>query len=120
MRILVVDDETQILEVIKSILEAAGHSVETRVNGKEALIACRSTDFDFVLTDERMPGGSGIEFVIKLMAEKSSPPTIALMTGYTDVNLDEAKSFGIAKIFAKPFSPKDLLNYLASLSPPAG
>lgn len=115
LKILLVDDETELLEVLKSMLEAVGHSVEIRVNGKEALEACRRIDFDFILTDERMPGGNGIEFIIKLSAEKKQLPPVALMTGFTDVNLAEAKDFGIIKVFHKPFPLKSLIEFISSL-----
>ncbi|MGH9866754.1 MAG: PAS domain-containing hybrid sensor histidine kinase/response regulator [Candidatus Polarisedimenticolia bacterium] len=58
-RILVVDDEETILELLHTLLEGSGHQVETACNGRQALEKLRATDFDVIISDLKMPDMGG-------------------------------------------------------------
>src|SRR4030066_275985 len=69
--VLVVDDENLIRQIISIILKSAGYKVIEAVNGNDALNKMADRDFGLVITDLRMPGMNGIEF-IKQPRSKSS------------------------------------------------
>lgn len=81
--ILVVDDEQEISEAIRLILEDEGHQVETCANGKQALEwLAKGSDVDLVISDVMMPWMSGLELLenIRKTREGGKPPVI-LMSG---------------------------------------
>lgn len=80
-RILVVEDEPAIRQVVARMLETLGYRVESCTNGLEALDCCSRDPFDLVLVDMMMPKMDGIEFLKKLN-ERSEPVKTLLMTGY--------------------------------------
>jgi len=70
-RILVVDDEQGIRDLLKSELTRLGHSIETAVNGEEAVEKLHAEKFDVVITDIKMPKSDGIEVLANV--KKISP-----------------------------------------------
>lgn len=82
-RILVVDDEPDILESLKTLLEAAfpGVEVHAAADGDEALVVLRAHDVDLVITDYRMPGMDGFQLLerVKAMAPAAR---LALITAF--------------------------------------
>jgi CheY-like chemotaxis protein len=123
-RVLIVEDDWAILEVLKLILEDDGYIVVTAEHGGQAIAAIASKAFDLVLMDVAMPGMSGIDVALKLRAEaKTHDVLIAIHTGLdehwvrerfvdydlfltkaadTDVLVDE-----IRKLFEQPRSPRE-------------
>lgn len=81
-RILVIEDEDDILEVLKLLLEYEGHQVVTAKNGRAALAAATARPFDLVVMDVSMPGMSGIEIAHALRANpKTAEMRIVFHTG---------------------------------------
>ncbi len=81
-RILIIEDDWAVLEVLKLILEDDGHVVVTAKDGRQAIATAASKPFDLVLMDISMPGMSGIEVARALRAEaKTSDILIAIRTG---------------------------------------
>lgn len=70
-RILVVDDEKDILRALEFILSREGYSVTTAVSGEEAIELLKKEEFDLVLTDLRMPGMDGMEVLEKNPSTKT-------------------------------------------------
>ena len=103
-RVLVVDDEPKITELLKVCLEMQGMKVDVASNGMEALEKFKSEPFDIVLTDIMMPECDGYEFVGEL--RKISNVPVMFLTAKCDV-LDKVKglSLGADDYIVKPFDP---------------
>jgi len=80
-RILVVDDEVDVLDFLKIYLESQGWEVTTISSTNEAFIELESKAYFLVLTDIAMPEMDGYEFISKIK-EKNIPAQMALMTGF--------------------------------------
>lgn len=117
-RLLIVDDNVDLAENLKEILEDEGHSVTVAPAGREALEVLRGEHFDLVLTDMRMPGLSGIDVLQAVRAEFPGVP-VALMTAYTqDELLEQARRQGALGILSKPVPLERLLQVVRlALSP---
>ncbi len=81
-KILVVDDELTIIEVLKKLLLKSGHSVSTCLNGNEALNKLKEEVFDLMITDVRLPGIDGIT-LLQQAKELQSHMAVIVMTAYS-------------------------------------
>ncbi len=104
VRILVVDDDKNLRDVIKEVLEMNNYEVTLAENGLEALKLFEENNFDIILTDLKMDKMDGIEFVKNLKSKYNDIPPIILMTGYGSVDSAiEAFKIGIKDYILKPF-----------------
>ena len=85
-RILVVDDDSSFCIMLKTFLTKKGHSVLEAFSFGEALKIFAADDFDIVLTDYRLPDGSGLDLLKEVKAQKPNAGVI-IMTGYADITL---------------------------------
>ena len=110
-RILVVDDEAHIVQVVALKFRNAGLEVETASDGDEALALVRRTPFDLVVTDLQMPTMSGIELARAMAADATLAriPVLMLTARGHLLREGEADSANIARVVHKPFSPRGLL-----------
>jgi two-component system response regulator HydG len=101
-RVLVVDDEANILEALGKVLGKEGHEVRTAANGRIALDLLRKEPFDVMLTDLRMPGMTGDDLL--RAAKKLTPEVeVIVMTAYGTVeNAVEAMKHGAYDFISKP------------------
>lgn len=107
--ILVVDDEPNYQIVLSELLKDEGYEVFTADSAEAALPLLRTTDLDLVLTDMKMPGMDGIEFLKKIKEFDVELPVI-LITAYAEVERAvEAMHLGAFTYLAKPFSNRQLL-----------
>jgi signal transduction histidine kinase/ActR/RegA family two-component response regulator len=103
-RILVVDDEPSVRELLGDILEGEGYEVSLASNGTEALELFDAHAFGAVFTDLGMPGMSGWELA-RAIRERSSDIPLAVVTGWGEaVGSDEQQEAKVDWIVAKPFS----------------
>ena len=108
-KILVVDDEPDMVESIELTLKHGGHDVVSTNEGARALELVASEQPDLVVTDLRMPGLDGLHLLQELQARQIDTPVIVL-TGYASVDSAvEAMKRGAADYLAKPFQPEELL-----------
>ena len=116
-RILVADDEAYILHVVSMKLKNAGFDVITAVDGEEALELCTVEKPDLLITDYQMPYLSGLELCKELRArdETRSIPAVMLTARGFDIEPGEMIDAGIAAVFAKPFSPREVLAAVCNL-----
>jgi signal transduction histidine kinase/ActR/RegA family two-component response regulator len=108
-KVLIVDDEPDVLDLCKRILESQGYDVSSASNGYDAIDIARDEDFDLLLTDIKMPGMTGLD--IAQVLKESDPGIICVtMTGYATMDSAiKALSLGIDEFILKPFTPKDLV-----------
>ncbi|ADW17988.1 two component, sigma54 specific, transcriptional regulator, Fis family [Desulfobulbus propionicus DSM 2032] len=107
--ILVVDDEPNYQIVLSELLKDEGYEVFTADSGLAGLPIVYSTDLDLVLSDMKMPGMDGIEFLGKIKEYNRELPVI-LITAYAEVEKAvEAMRLGAFTYLAKPFSNTQLL-----------
>lgn len=108
VRILVVDDDLNILRVFKQILEKAGYQVETADTGKVALEKLRKGKFNVSLLDVRLPDMDGTELLQK-MAGNSEIIKI-IITGFSTVEVGKkAADYGADDFLVKPVKPEELI-----------
>lgn len=82
-RILIVDDNSFGLSARKSVLQELGHEVVTSNSPQEALVLCSASSFQVIVTDYRMPGMNGVEFIRQLREQGTKVPVV-LVSGFTD------------------------------------
>ena len=111
-KILVVDDEKLIGELCCSIFEDEGFETEYCSNISDALKVVATTQFDFILSDIKMPGGDGVEFKSKLNQQQNVTPFL-FMTGFSSLPKEELQSLNAIGIIKKPFSIEALQEYIA-------
>jgi CheY-like chemotaxis protein/anti-sigma regulatory factor (Ser/Thr protein kinase) len=122
-KILVVEDDPYLTEIIQQVMNASGHSVTTAADGLAALEKLRQEHFDLIVTDVRMPRMDGLELLSRLRAERAHPPKVIVMTADdTPETLLRAVREQAYRYIAKPFDPEALLeltqNALASSAAP--
>jgi DNA-binding NtrC family response regulator len=106
--VLVVDDETSIVDFIHTTLSKNGYEVEAHSDPQEALKNTRAKVFDLAIIDINMPGINGVEFSRRLM-ETSHSTEIVIITGVPDEhNLDPCLRMGVTQFLFKPFSEAQL------------
>lgn len=108
-KILIVDDELSIVEILKTLLKKGGHSVTSSVDGNEALKLLKENVFDLMITDVRLPGMDGISLLPKAK-ELQSHLAVIVMTAYADVeNAVLAMKNGAFDYVTKPFKFDELM-----------
>ena len=115
LKILVVDDDDQIREVLTDMLSIDNYDTVACADGFSALDACKTNTFDLVITDLGMPGMSGLELSDEIHKLYPNLP-IAMITGWgTQLNHDEVALKGIKTVLSKPFHLKDIKAMISEL-----
>lgn len=110
-RVLVVDDEIHIVQVVAIKLRNNGFEVLTAENGAQALeIACEQIP-DLVITDYQMPLMTGVEFIENLREHPGASEIPVIMLTARGFAIDEEKknALNISMCLSKPFSPREVL-----------
>lgn len=104
-KIIVIDDEPEIVEIFSVFLVSKGFEVDSFTSGEDGLAALKKNNYDLVLTDKKMPFVSGME-IIKYVEEYSPDSIIFMITGDegTTVLFNNKKS----QVLTKPISLIDL------------
>ena len=119
-KILVVDDEATVRDMVSSMIEPLGCEVTVAGNGLEAIAACKAHAFDLVITDIVMPGKNGIDLIMQLKKDYPSTHVLGIsgggggITGRYDY-LEIAQLVGADNILRKPFSMKDMRDAVSKL-----
>ena len=115
-KILVVDDEEYVRELLRDILESEGYSVTLASSGSEALTRYDSMKFDAVFTDIGMPGMSGWELA-RAIRERNKHIPIAVITGWGEaVGSTEQKEAEVDWVVAKPFTTSRIVELAHDVS----
>lgn len=108
MRILLVDDEKNISNVLKAYLQQEGFQVTTAINGLIALTLFKENTYDLVLLDLMLPGLSG-EAICKEIRKTSATPIIMLTAKVELEDRITGFSMGADDYISKPFSPREVV-----------
>ena len=123
-RILVIDDDDQIRNALRQVLELEGNEVLTARSGKEGLRLFEEYTVDLIVTDIVMPEKEGLETIMELRKTHPDVKIIAISGGghvQPESYLRMAKQLGASRTLAKPFQREELLaavrELLAALIP---
>ena len=118
-RVLVVDDQTEILNLLEDVLRTAGYDVAKAQNGADALEVLREQSFDLVITDLGMPGMSGWELARQTRSQFQDM-RVLLLTGWAaTLDPEEIKRNGVDATLKKPFEMDELLRVVRDVLGPA-
>lgn len=114
-----VDDEKDVVELLKFLLEKDGYTVVTAYNGKDALVIAQQTPPDLILLDVMMPEMDGYTVQTQLLENPSTKAIpIIILTAKGQLRDVFAMSANVKAYMEKPFDPKSLRNKIQeSLSP---
>jgi len=117
-KVMIVDDEESLVELVKAILEEEGYEVITAMDGKECLEKLKKVKPDLILLDMMMPGMSGREVCEKI---RKNPDTknlkVAFLTvaRFSEVGKDILKKLNVLDYITKPFDNRDLVRRVKKL-----
>ena len=115
--ILVVDDDELVSEYLGALLEAESYNV-TVLNEPAAALKYfteHPDDFDLIVTDQVMPGLTGVEIAQAILKLRPDIPVL-LITGYSEkISAENAKSFGLSGFFPKPINENLFLDKISNL-----
>ncbi len=105
-RILVIDDQPLILDLLVQLLEADGHCVFTASNGRAGLASARTLPFDLILLDVDMPALNGFQVCAELKsgAATAKVPVLFISARFSTQDLQQMIAVGAAGFLPKPFS----------------
>jgi DNA-binding NtrC family response regulator len=114
-RILVVDDDQDVLEMADCFFRKAGMEVHCAESGEKALEIFREKSFSVIITDFNMPGMNGVEFAEKVQ-ELGTPTAIIMATGQPSKELsDLAMQAGVKTVLPKPLHLEKLLTLVTEM-----
>ena len=113
-KLLVVDDEAKIREIIKKYAEFEGHEVTEASGGLEAISLCRAKEFDLIILDIMMPDLDGFS-VCREIRKSCSTPVIMLSARGEEYDRIHGFEVGVDDYVVKPFSPKELMMRVAAV-----
>lgn len=115
MKLLVVDDDQGVRSACEAMIRSVGIATTSAASAREALAAMERAPVDVVLTDLRMPGMNGLEFLHAL--RKTNPDVfVIVMSGYGSIETAvEAMQLGARHFIRKPFKLSDILQTLAQI-----
>jgi DNA-binding response OmpR family regulator len=118
MRILVIEDEPRMLELLRRGLSEHGHQVTMAVDGPQALKVTLDHEFDVVLLDVGLPGLSGYD-VAQVLRERTYPASILMLTAFNkEDEIVRGLNLGADDYLTKPFSFPELLARLRAVTRP--
>ena len=106
-KVLVVDDEVKILEVLRSFLESKGYEVFTAENGKQAFCIFETEKISLVLLDLMLPDMSGADICMSIR-QRSRVPVIMLTAKVQEADMIKGLGIGADDYITKPFSLKEI------------
>ena len=108
-KILVVDDEFRIRQIIRKYAEFEGYEVDEAVDGMQAIQVCRKENFDLIIMDVMMPELDGFSACREIKKFKPDTPIIMLSARGEEYDKIHGFELGSDDYVVKPFSPKELM-----------
>ena len=115
MKVLIVDDEEMIREVLKEYVEFEGYEADEAGDGMEAVRLCREREYDVVLMDVMMPRLDGFS-AVKEIRKSKDVPVIMLSARGEEYDKLFAFEIGVDDYVTKPFSPKEVMARIAAVT----
>jgi CheY-like chemotaxis protein len=117
--ILIIDDDVQVLALLRKVLEREGHEVIEAPNGRAGLELYFESQADLVITDIFMPEKEGVETILSLRKRRPNAKIIAISGGDRFVGADRplnvARLLGAQRTFTKPVNLKELVEAVGEL-----
>ncbi|MFQ5785906.1 MAG: response regulator [Alphaproteobacteria bacterium] len=116
--ILVIDDEPKMRDMLRLVLERAGHSVFDAPNGRAGAVVFRQNRIDLTISDILMPEQEGIETISELKRFAPRTKIIAISGGGRTKNLNFlniARKLGADRTLGKPFRPREIVDMVDDL-----
>lgn len=107
--ILIVEDESDLLQLCIDVFEIEGFNVIATSDGEEGLSAFEENHIDLVISDSHMPKMNGLELLESMEASLKKTPPFFLLTGDLEVTEEELKEKGATGLMAKPFNLDEIL-----------
>ncbi len=114
-KILVVEDDENLKNMVTDLLEAEHHSVETVGTGHDAEDQLKTYKFDLIILDWNLPGITGVEIVQSFRARGGNTPVLMLTARRTIDDKEEGLESGADDYITKPFEPRELIARVKSL-----
>lgn len=118
-RVLIIEDEPNIIEAISFILTRDGWQVDTHSNGHDAVAVVQARPPDLVILDVMLPGRSGYDILTDLRAQEATRdlPVLMLTARGQARDREMAERAGVSRFMTKPFSNADVIEALNALVP---
>ena len=119
VRVLIIDDDDDVRDSIRLILETQGYSVDVACDGDEGILLCKSETFDIAIVDLLMPRKEGIETIIELKVAFPDLNILAISGGSNYMQMDYlslAKKLGATEILLKPFKAFELIDTMEKVA----
>ena len=119
-RVLLIEDEPNIIEAIRFVLAREGYAVDTHSDGASALQAVASKGPDMVILDAMLPNRSGFDILRDLRgaAATAALPVLMLTARGQKKDREMAEQYGASRFMTKPFSNSEMLSSVAELLAP--
>lgn len=109
LKILIVEDDQVLLELMCDSFEGTGATIFQAVNGELAFQIVERERVDLVLSDVQMPVMGGIELLKKIRANNSTLPFVLLVTGQCELNEENVLKAGASDLIRKPFKLSEVI-----------
>ena len=118
MRVLVVEDEVRMMELLRKGLQEHGHTVMTTANGTDAIALALEHPFDVIVLDIGLPGSNGYQVANTLRRKNSAASILMLTARDREDDIIRGLNLGADQYMTKPFSFPELLARIQSLTRP--
>ncbi len=114
MKILIIDDEAHIRQMMRLTLEASGYEIEEAANGDEGLARFARGGVDAIVLDQKMPGMDGLE-TLRRLNERAPDACVLMVTAFASIELAvDAMKLGATDFLRKPMTPEGLRSAVAA------
>jgi DNA-binding response OmpR family regulator len=115
MRLLIIEDDKNLIRLLKTALKPLGYAVDAAENGEKGLNLALINNYDLIITDYNLPRLSGREIIEKIRSEKQDTPIIVLSVRSEINDRVELLNLGADDYLAKPFTLAELLARVKAL-----
>jgi len=109
-KILVVDDEEEIRELLEFFFELDGYDVVTASSGNRGFACFQEQKFDLIVSDIRMADGTGVDLLKKIKKAGDQGTRVVFLTGYADITVEDGIAMGAYRVLPKPIKSEELLS----------